>query len=572
MSGRPVARRAAPFAGPLAVLTAVLLPVLLLVLQLAAAGPAAAHAELTGSSPRSGTRLEEPPAEVTLTFTEDVDLVDGGLRLVDSDGDEVDTPDAVADGNTVHWPMPGDLPDDAYVASWRVVSADSHPVAGAVTFGVGVDPAEAGATEAAGAAGTTGLSAPWPVLAAKFLGYAGFSLFLGAFVFLLVCWPRDRKPPSRTGALLLGGLVTGVVASLLALLLHGPYLAGLPMREAVDLSLLADSGHTRFGFWMQVRVFVLLALLGVLWSDRAVAWRSTRWIVALGALATTVTFSGTGHAVASGRIWDRAVDTVHVLAAGTWVGGLVLVALLLPARERGGPEAPGSVLDAAVARFSRLALGAILVLVATGTLNTLLHLTEVADLWRTRYGAVLLVKLVLVGAALGAAAVSRRSVHRDRSPWRSVRVEAVATSVVLAVTAVLAGTAPPSTVENPGSTGGSSSAWLDQQPVQGTTVPLDLGSGRAALLHVAGLERGGSDLHLELRDADGSPLAVNRVELKVTLPTEDLGPFVVPLREDRGSWLGTFSFARPGTWTLTLTVEDTELAGIVTTGKVTITE
>ncbi len=541
---------------------------LLLVLQVALAGSASAHAELTGSDPESGSRLEQAPAAVTLTFTESVDLVDDGLRLVDSAGEQVDTPPASVDGRTVRWPMPEGLPDDAYIASWRVISSDSHPIAGAVAFGIGVAPADAGTPPAADE-----YTAPWPVVANRLLGYVGFAVFLGAFAFLLWCWPRDREPPARAGRLPMIGLVTGVVASVLGLLLQGPYLAGLPMHEVTDLSLLADTGETTFGRWMQVRVFLYLVLIGVLWGDLRLGRRTTRWLGSVAAVATAVTFAVTGHAAASGSVWDLVVDSVHVLAAGTWVGGLVLLTVLL----RGGPDEAGddeeSRPGAAVARFSRLALGSVVVLVLTGTVNSVIHLTEVADLWQSRYGNVLLVKLGVVLVALGAAAVSRRFVHSDRSPWRSVRVEAVATSVVLAVTAVLTMTAPPSTVATGnGTADGTAQSWLDQQQASGTTIELDLGDGRAAELHVAGLKPGGSDLHLEIWDADGSPMAVNRVELKLTLPAEDLGPFVVPLREDPSGWLAGFSFALPGTWTATLTVEDQDLAGIVTTGEVTIAE
>ena len=544
--------RSARWSGGLAIL-------LLLVLSVALAGPASAHAELTGSSPQSGSRLEQPPTAVTLTFTEHVGLVDGGLRLLDSDGDEVDTPEATVDGSTVRWPMPDDLPEGTYAAAWRVASADSHPVSGAVSFGVGVD---AGVPSGGSASAT----APWPVVAARFLGYAGFAVFVGGFAFLLLCWPRDQALPPRSGPLLGAGLLSGVLASVLSLLLQGPYLAGLPMREAGDLALLADTGGTTFGIWMQVRVVVYLALLGVLWSDRGLGWRGSRWIGGMGAVAAAVTLSGTGHAAASGRVWDLVVDTVHVLAAGTWVGGLVLLALTLTAPRPSEPPAGHGPLGEAVARFSRLALGAVLVLVVTGTVNAVIHLESVADLWRTRYGVVLLVKLVVVAAAVAAAVVSRRFVHADRSPWRSVRVEATATSVVLVVTAVLTMTAPPST----GTNDQTGSSWLDRQQASGTVVEMDLGDGRTAELHVAGLRPGGSTLHLELKEANGSPLEANRVELKLTLPAEDLGPFAVPLREDPTGRRGTFSFALPGTWRATLTVEDRELAGIVTIGQVTI--
>jgi copper transport protein len=446
-----------------------------------------------------------------------------------------------------------DLAEGAYIASWRVLSSDSHPVAGAVAFGVGVDAVSVPTSSG------TGDTAPWPVVAARFLGYAGFAVFLGGFAFLLWCWPRDRAAPARLERLPMLGLVTGLVASVLGLALQGPYLSGLPMREVTDFSLLAHTGETTFGFWMQVRVFLYLTIVGVLWGDRGLRASSSRWVGGVAAVAVAVSFSGTGHAAASGALWDRAVDSVHVLAAGTWVGGLVLLVVLLRGRadDEAGP---------AVARFSRLAMGSVAVLVLTGTLSAVIQLSEPADLWQTRYGKTLLIKLGVVVVALAAAGVSRRFVQGDRSPWRSVRVEAAATSVVLVVTALLTVTAPPSRL---GPTDGTRAASPTQQRVSRTTV-MDLGEGRTAELRVNGLRRGSSDLRLTVLDADGTPLPVNRIELKLALPEEDLGPFDVPLREAPGGWSAGFAFALAGTWIATLTVEDQDLAGTVTTGEVRI--
>ena len=70
-----------------------------------------------------------------MTFTESVNLVGGGIRLVDAAGATVPTSDPTVDGHTVTWPMPADLPEGAYVVTWRVVSADGHPISGASSFG-----------------------------------------------------------------------------------------------------------------------------------------------------------------------------------------------------------------------------------------------------------------------------------------------------------------------------------------------------------------------------------------------------------------------------------------------------
>ena len=55
------------------------------------ASPASAHAELVASTPANGARLDQAPAKVEMRFTEAVNLIPGGIRLVDDAGASVRT-------------------------------------------------------------------------------------------------------------------------------------------------------------------------------------------------------------------------------------------------------------------------------------------------------------------------------------------------------------------------------------------------------------------------------------------------------------------------------------------------
>jgi copper transport protein len=270
-----------------------------------------------------------------------------------------------------------------------------------------------------------------------------------------------------------------------------------------------------------------------------------------GLVLVAVTFTGTGHAAPDG-LPARAVDTAHVVAAGVWVGGLIVLAA---ASIASGPRPAGTVFAA----FSRLALGAVLVLVGTGAVNGLLRLASWSQLWSTGYGQVLLAKLALVTVALLAAAGSRRHVQQHRAAAGTVRVEALVTIAVVAVTAAL------STIPPPADTG---SAVAAQPTVE--VVTLDLAEGRAAELHVDPAGTGGSALHLELRNGAGAPLRARTVTLRAALPEQDLGPLDVPLTGNGAVWEGDFAFPFAGEWQLTLTVANRSLGGLVTTGSLAI--
>ena len=97
----------------------------------------------TRPTARASTRA---PRSSRLTFSERVSVGLGGVRVLDADGDPVE--DGAARGGRRgrggRRSQP-DLPDGTYVVSYRVISADGHPVRGASVFGVGAGELDAGA-------------------------------------------------------------------------------------------------------------------------------------------------------------------------------------------------------------------------------------------------------------------------------------------------------------------------------------------------------------------------------------------------------------------------------------------
>jgi copper transport protein len=550
-AGRPSTRLPRPLRALRAAVALVAALLVLLAGQVLVAGPVFAHAELVSSSPANGQQLSRAPDAVTMRFTERVGLIGDRIRLIDTTTRKrVPTPEPVAEGSTIRLPLPGDLPDGAYLVTWRVVSADSHPISGAFSFGVGRVRA-APVPEGGGV-----LRAPWPLPVVRWIGYLGFALVAGVVAFVALCWPGGRSD-RRPALLLQAGLQCGAAATLAGLLLQGPYLTAEPLSHVFDPSLMGQVAHTTFGAWTQLRLLLYLAMAGVLWRAGALERRADRCGAALGVVALAVTFPGTGHAAASGHLLDPVVDGAHLLAAGVWVGGLATLAVLSWAP---GPRPSAD----AWARFSRLALASVLVVVTTGTINAVLRLDAFDQLWGSAYGQVLLVKLALVAVALAGAAVSRRRVAGGLDAWRSVRFEAAGTVAVLAVTAVLGLTAPP-----PDSGPGSPSAQ-SASATRRTTVRMELGQGRHAELGVEGLGTTGSTLSLSLYAADRSPLQARRISLSATLPDRDLGPIDVPLRRDAAGWSGSFTFPFAGRWRLNLTVAEHHLGAVVTAGSVGI--
>jgi copper transport protein len=114
-------------------------------------GPALAHARLVETYPADGDILAEPPEQVQLLFSEPIEAEFDPIKVKDQVDNRVDEDDArIAPNNRrlLVVDLLEDLPEGAYVAEWRVTSADGHPVSG--VYGFTVNTSTAGASEVAG--------------------------------------------------------------------------------------------------------------------------------------------------------------------------------------------------------------------------------------------------------------------------------------------------------------------------------------------------------------------------------------------------------------------------------------
>ncbi|MFE2581209.1 copper resistance CopC/CopD family protein [Streptomyces sp. NPDC059378] len=392
--------------------TLVLLFLAVIGASLVAAGPASAHAALTGSNPAQGVVVDKAPTQISLTFSEQVALSDDALRVLDPKGKRVDTgKPANTSGTTYAVGLHSGLPDGTYTVTYQVVSADSHPVAGAYTFSVGAPSRTAvsadGPTVGGGVVG-------WLYGFGRYLSYAGFIVLTGGAAFVLACWQRGSGVRA-VQRLVVSGWITLTAATLALLLLRGSYTGSGKVGDIFDLNLLGTVLQTKTGAALVSRLLLLAAaalfiavLFGAYDKREAEEKRDLTFGLALG---------GTVVAAGLAASWAMAehastglqpgiampVDVVHLLAVATWLGGL---AALLVALYRAPAHTP--VDSRAVRRFSAVAFGSVLALVATGVYQSWRQLGSWSAFTDTAYGRLLLVKIGLVALLVGIAWVSRR--------------------------------------------------------------------------------------------------------------------------------------------------------------------
>ncbi|MFI0775528.1 copper resistance protein CopC [Streptomyces sp. NPDC021212] len=377
------------------------------------AGPASAHAALTSTRPGEGAVVKSAPSDVALTFTEGVLLGRDAVRVLDPKGKRVDTgKTAHVDGksSTASVDLRSGLPDGTYTVAWKAVSEDSHPVSGAFTFSIGA-PSKTSVEAPTGESGDSTVTTLYGI--GRYAAYGGFAALVGACVFAGVC--RSSRPVRKIAV---GGWATLFGATVMLLLLRGPYADSEGLGKVFDLGGLGDALDTKPGAALLSR----LLLLGVAAVFLAVLFGSyTRHTEAAEEdarrrqdLAFGLGFGGVVVTVGLAATWAMAehasvgiqrqlampVDVIHLIAVGVWLGGLASLAVTLRA---GVP-----IERAAVLRFSRLAFGSVIALVLTGLYQSWRQVGSWKALTGTEYGRWLLIKLALVAVLVGIAAVSRR--------------------------------------------------------------------------------------------------------------------------------------------------------------------
>ena len=341
-----------------------------------------AHASLIHSEPADHAMVARAPDTLTLTFNEPVSPI--SMRLIDASGATHDLAQVAALDATLTVRLPSGLPQGTHLLSWRVVSADGHPVGGTVTFSVGQPSA---APQAAASA-----AARWPLWLAKLGIYIG--LFAGIGGVFYGAWISRAPLPDRSRRIVSGALTLGLFAAVISIGLQGVDALGEPAQALRRTHIWLTGLGTSYGW--------TASIIGVALAIAMAALRIDPWARLLSALALTgggVALAASGHASTAEPQWlMRASVFLHVTIAALWGGALVPLAFAIR-RGEGAVE---------LARFSRLIPLPFVAMVACGLLLAVVQTREIEALWSTSYGVVLSAKLLAVLPILACAAYNRR--------------------------------------------------------------------------------------------------------------------------------------------------------------------
>jgi copper transport protein len=508
------------------------------------AAPAGAHALLKSSDPAAGAVLSSAPSRVVLTFTESPDPRLSVVHVVNEAGAQVDR------GGTQ--PVPGHplellvrvgaLPHGVYTVTWRTVSkVDGHVTGNSFAFGVGARPTVAtGSGASTGGTGTT----PTPLaVAGRWAFYGGLVVLLGA---VLAGSFLDRGFMPRPRDLIAGwllaaaGLVAMIVAEQRAVgVAYGTLFGTSSGREFVDRVLALLVVGAAVVAVILVKRWPVLLVLGV---------------AVLGAMLVHVL---AGHAATSTHVWGRAADIavqwLHLVSVGVWVGGLVW--LLVAVRRLEGERRVRM-----ARRFSMVATVAVVVVAASGATRAFVELggwSGWRSLFDTSFGWAIVAKIVLFFGLLAFGARNRfvnvprltSTPSRVRSLRASVGAEVAFAAAILLATGVLSELPPAAAV-----------AASSARPIQRGVVVSGADFATTVKVRLSVTPGTVGPNHFQVRAVDydtGRPVPATSVRLQFSRPDRpDLGTPTLDLHRQDGVWVadGT-TLSLNGPWQVTVLVQ-----------------
>ncbi|MDE1765171.1 MAG: copper resistance protein CopC [Thaumarchaeota archaeon] len=551
-----------------------------------------AHALVVKSSPSPGQSLSAVPSSVDVTFSDPVDLHYSKIKVLDSNGNEVDNKDdryRGTDQTTLSVTITPNLPNGVYTVSTKVLDqTDGHVTEDAFVFGVGEAVPQSSATQKINISDVISI----PFALARFPALLGQIIVVGASFLSLWMW----KPVTRISWLAesMSRTRTDIERNTAKIILIGAVIlvgADIAMIVAESISINAspyDAIQTKFGQSWIIRMGLSTALLAISYilylsqkNSGTVLNKSWKWSVfglGIGVLTTNTLIS---HAAATGLTLPPTLDFVHDVAASFWIGGLTYLAFaVLPALKKSKDHLLKiSVMSIMIPRFTILVVAILGVVAVTGptllyTLESSFSLTLVSI-----YGKILIVKLSLAAAmiALGMyhevatrkkSIAALKSISTNGGPHpvdltqvkslesgfhRNILIEALIGIALIASVAVLVDSGLPATeYQNQLQQISSSHVFADTGNKNTYTETSYAQNGTRVVLTIDPYYSGNNNLIISFLDSQGNPIPMQSARLTYTQVDKGIGPIVEnaqPTSQGLFS-INTNTFAISGHWNL----------------------
>ncbi|MGB5091150.1 MAG: copper resistance protein CopC, partial [Nitrososphaeraceae archaeon] len=554
------------------------------------------HAFVLSSNPSQSQSLPQSPQQVNVFFSEPVDLRFSHLKVLDSNGKQVDKGDVHHLQNdestlTVSVPL---LKDGTYTVSTNVLSQiDGHVTDNAFVFGVGepvVLPTNVSTS-------TTSSTLYLPEAIARFPTLLAQVMIVGAAFTTLWLWGPVSKISSLAESI---SQIRNKVSKSLAvyyvvatIILVSSNFAILFFQAIAINGSIIDVLETRFGTVLIERSVISFILLGLsLYELRqfrkkksySFSTMETAGFLIMG-IILLVTTSLIGHGASNKQLVPIIIDFVHNLVASLWIGGTFYLAfVLIPKLQESTMNwyYKLGTISVWIPRHSALVVTLLGTIFITGPFLLYILEDNLNLVIGSLYGTFLIAKLTIAGlmVILGGyssifiqkqvikslkvrqvignksnnSELSNDESENERNAGKIVIkfkkalvIESILGIALLLSVALLVNTGvPKSEVQNQAQ---ATSVVATQSVPFETTRFLD--NGTKVDLSISPFEVGNNNFKVSFLDMNGEPIDLQSAQIKYSQIEESIGPITVDLeKQSRGIYSVNATLGIPGTWDL----------------------
>ena len=517
--------------------------------------PAFAHPLIDNSNPKASTNVGSGLTQITIDFSEAVDVGFSYIKIFDSNGNQIDN-------KNTQYPNPDDesiltvttppLQDGVYTVSTQVLSkVDGHLVPYAFVFGVGnveLPPPPQVKIEQ---------QIYFPEAGARFPGLVGQVIVLGAAISSLLIW-RGVKRPWLAENSEFQKFFHGKFSTITGIGLFAVFASNILMLIIQTIRLQASASdvlETSFGTIWIIRMGLTVVLLAVWFLlENKTAGAAKKQLLVLGlSLALIGTTTAIGHGAASEQISAIIIDYAHNLIASVWIGGVIFFGfILIPALAKLDDSKKELASLLVIPRFSSVIIISLGIVIITGP--TLLWLLEdnVTLLSQSYYGWMIIGKIAIGSAMVALGGYNQFRIQRpaEKSPGtpihqklkRSLRTEAILGIILLGVVALLANSSLPT---------GQGEETRPQIPDGFSTYAFS--ENLRFAIEITPLKSGTNTITVSVQDSDGKPPEdITELKAKISNPQKNISPIEISLEKTGNSYKGQTTFGFSGSWTVEL--------------------
>ncbi len=530
------------------------------------------HPFTESTTPVQASDVPTGISQVSVKYSEAVEIDFSVLKVYDSNGDQIDNKDTkYLDGEDSLVVTTPPLEDGVYTVTSKVLSKiDGHLVDYAFVFSVGGVNIDPSLLEEQDSSETLFL----PEAGARFPGLVGQTIVLGGVISSLLIWYTQKQELIKDKLTKLQESFHNKFSAIIGIGLIAVFISNILMLAIQTIRLetsAIEAIQTSFGTTWIIRMGITIALLGVwFWIERKTTIsRKNLFPFLVLSLALIATSTMIGHGSASELPPAIVLDYIHNLLASVWIGGLIFFGfILLPIFSILDSKKKELLSLRMIPRFSIMIIISLGVLVITGP--TLLWFLEsnVGLLLESTYGNLILVKIAIASIMIAIGGYNQFRVQKKaendlksnsivvhKKLKRSLKIESALGIVLLGVVALLAnGSLPAGEVQQ-----------VQAQEITFGFQTQEFSENAKFDILINPLTSGQNTISVVVSNFEGEPLSdIAGVKIKASNPQRNISPITIPITPidyeniSQKRYEGEITFGFSGNWHIEIEAQRTE--------------